>query len=30
MCIKAEGLDIVGMDVEALLRAAEQEIEEKV
>ena len=30
MCIKAEGLDIVGMDVETLLRAAEQEIEEKV
>lgn len=30
MCIKAEGLDIAGMDVDAILREAEQEIEEKV
>lgn len=30
MCIKAEGLDIVGMDVESILREAEKEIEEKV
>lgn len=30
LCIKAEGLDIVGADIDALLKAAEAEIEEKV
>ena len=30
MCIKAENLDIVGADIEGILRAAEEEIEEKV
>ena len=30
MCIKAENLDILGVDVEEILRAAEAEIEEKV
>ena len=30
LCIKAEGLDIAGMDVDAILKAAEKEIEEKV
>ena len=29
-CVKAEGLDIVGADVEAILRAAEAEIDEKL
>jgi len=30
MCIKAERLDIAGVDIEAILREAEKEIEEKV
>ena len=30
MCIKAEGLDIAGADIEGILRAAEKEIEERV
>ncbi len=30
MCIKAENLDIVGADIEGILKAAETEIEEKV
>ncbi len=30
MCIKAEGLDIAGADIEGILKAAEEEIDEKV
>ena len=30
MCIKAEGLDIVGANITAILKAAEKEIEERV